>query len=98
MDVKQHFNFSCLLQTYCHLSTIEKLCITELAVFEIYGVIICGSGCRKDVVNQCLELSVVLVYRVAAAGVRAVPQGLNAGDKNAPTEGMMHTPRIAFRC
>ena len=100
VDVKQHFNWSCLLQTYCHLSTIEKLSATGLAVFrDLWRITIYGSGLRQDVVNQRLELSVgpCSVYRVAAAGVRAVPQGLNTGDKNAHTERNMHIFFIAVR-
>ena len=43
-------NLSCLLQTCCCLSTIEKLFIT---IFKTCGVINYGCGWRKDV-NQCL--------------------------------------------
>ena len=47
-------NLSCLLQTYCHLSIIEKLFVSW-QFLETYGVINYGSGWRKDVVNQRLE-------------------------------------------
>ena len=44
------YNLSCLLQTYCRLSIMEKLFVSET-----YGVISYGSAWRKDVLNQCLE-------------------------------------------
>ena len=48
------YNLSCLLQTYCCLSIIEKL--RYLTVFwDLWCVINYGSGWRKDVVNQWLE-------------------------------------------
>ena len=46
------YNLSC--QTYCHLSTKEKLPVRG-QFSETCGVISYGSGWRKDVVNQCLE-------------------------------------------
>ena len=48
------YRTKCLLQTYSHLSTIEKLSVKWL-LLETYDVISYGSGWRKDVVNQCLE-------------------------------------------
>ena len=43
-------------KTYCHLSTNEKLSVTELTVFRDYEVITyIMAMVRKDVVNQCLE-------------------------------------------
>ena len=41
---------SCLLQSHCYLST-----KVSGQLSETYGVTSCGSGCWKDVVNQCLE-------------------------------------------
>ena len=55
-------NLSCLLQTYCHLSIIEKLYVSR-QFSETCGVINCGSGWRKDVVNQCLEFGTALLLR-----------------------------------
>ena len=48
------YNLSCLLQTYCRLSIIEKLFVSW-QFFETYGVIRYGSGWRQDVVSQGLE-------------------------------------------
>ena len=36
-------NLNCLLETYCRLNIIEKLFVTELTVFQTYGVINYGS-------------------------------------------------------
>ena len=47
-----------LSQTYCHLSTNEKLS-------EMYGITSYGSGWRKDVVNQSLEVAVTAKSGVA---------------------------------
>ena len=49
-------NLSCLLQTYCHLSIIQKLFVS-LQFFKTHGVISYGSGWKKDVVNQCLQFA-----------------------------------------
>ena len=51
---------SCLLQTYCCLSIIEKLFISS-KFFETYGIINYGRGWRKDVVNHCSDRSVTWV-------------------------------------
>ena len=52
------FSWSCLLQTYCYLSINEKLSVCR-QFWENYGVTICGSAWRKDVVSQCLEFGLI---------------------------------------
>ena len=52
--IKETSDIICLLQTYCHLSIIEKLFVSWQC-FETDGVIDYGSGGRKDVVKHCLE-------------------------------------------
>jgi len=54
-ETPNQYNLSCLLQTYCHLSTNEKLFRVSRRFSDIYGVINYGRGWRKDAVNQCLE-------------------------------------------
>ena len=61
---------SCLLQTYCYLSTNEKVFVSW-QLLQIYGVISYGSGWRKDAVNLCLEF--------AAAEDLQVPQQNDEG-------------------
>ena len=52
---------SCLLQTYCLLSTNNKMSI-RCQICETCGIMNCGSGWRKDVVNHCSEFVNVCVW------------------------------------
>ena len=53
------YNLICLLQPSCHLITNEKLSVSW-QISETCGVMSGGSGCRMDVVNQCLEFDASL--------------------------------------
>ena len=52
------YNLSCPLQTCCLLSIVEKQFVSG-QFFQTYGVVSCGRGWRKDVVNQCLGFDTV---------------------------------------
>ena len=52
---------SCLLKTYCHLSTNEKLFVSRL-FSEIYGVTNYGKSRGKGVVNHCLAFEGTCVF------------------------------------
>ena len=52
---------SCLLKTYCHLNTNEKLFVSRL-FSEIYGVNYYGNSRVEGVVNHCLEFEGACVF------------------------------------
>ena len=68
---KKEPDMSCLLKTYCHLSTNEKLFVSRL-FSEIYGVTNYGNSRWKGVVNHCLE------FEGACLFIRNLPPALLA--------------------
>ena len=62
------YNLSCLLESYLHLNTNEKLSVSWQVV-ETCGVKNYGSGWRKDVVKQYLEFNMhhCKIYEAAVA-------------------------------